>query len=89
MRTEIERELLLRRRRARVPWVYIVYHRHAPEGARDGPCDAAAGASAGLPRHSAEGATAGSALPAKERGHVERRRKVAVENEAVSLPFVT
>ena len=39
MRTEIERELLLRRRRARVPWVYIVYHRHAPEAARDGPED--------------------------------------------------
>ena len=29
MRTEIVRELLLRRRRARVPWVYVVYHRHA------------------------------------------------------------
>ena len=24
------RDLLLRRRRARVPWVYLVYHRHAP-----------------------------------------------------------
>ena len=29
MTTEIVRELLLRRRRARVPWVYLVYHRHA------------------------------------------------------------
>jgi len=34
MRTEIVRELLLRRRRARVPWVYAVYHRHGSEAAR-------------------------------------------------------
>ncbi|MBF8301607.1 MAG: hypothetical protein HW394_1977, partial [Acidobacteria bacterium] len=24
------RDLLLRRKRARLPWVYLVYHRHAP-----------------------------------------------------------
>jgi hypothetical protein len=36
MRTEIVRELLLRRRRARVPWVYVVYHRHAPAAGKEG-----------------------------------------------------
>jgi hypothetical protein len=86
MRTEIVRELLLRRRRARVPWVYVVYHRRAPEAARDGPCNSAAGAPE---EQGAAGAAAGSVLAAKKRGHIERRRQVAVEHEAVPLPFVT
>jgi hypothetical protein len=94
MRTEIVRELLLRRRRARVPWVYVVYHRGAPEAARDGSCNRAAaaqqqGAAGAAEEQGAEGATAGSVLPAKKRGHVERRRQIAVEDEAVPLPFVT
>ena len=76
MRTEIVRELLLRRRRARVPWVYLVYHRHAPEARNN------------LPRHSAGGATAGSVLPAQKRRHVERRREIPVEREAVPFPFL-
>jgi hypothetical protein len=79
MRTEIVRELLLRRRRARVPWVYLVYHRHAPEGARES-----------LPRDSAAaGTTAGSVLPAQKRGHVERRREIRVEREAVLFPLLS
>ena len=34
MRSQVVRELLLRRRRARVPWVYVVYHRCAGAPAR-------------------------------------------------------
>ncbi len=30
MPTESVRELRLKRRRARVPWIYLVYHRHEP-----------------------------------------------------------
>jgi hypothetical protein len=32
----IVRELLLGRRRSRVPWVYVVYHRHARASAHAG-----------------------------------------------------
>ena len=37
MTTETVRELLLKRRRARLPWVYLVYHRHGrPTGQSGG-----------------------------------------------------
>jgi hypothetical protein len=76
MRTEVVRELLLRRRRARVPWVYVVYHRHAPEAARES-----------LPRHNGAGATSGSVLSPQEGRDVERRRQLRVEREPL-LPLV-
>lgn len=56
------RELALRRRRSRVPWVFLVYSRRE----RGGRVPPEATASEGGP-------AAASALPAQERRHVEER----------------
>lgn len=58
------RELVLWRRRARVPWVYVVYHRHAQ--------------AAGWSPLSADAETC-SVLDAEKRRNVKRRGEVGVE----------
>ncbi|MBI3047934.1 MAG: hypothetical protein HYY76_06445 [Acidobacteria bacterium] len=78
----IVRELLLGRRRSRVPWVYVVYHRHARgphrarlrggvRGAGSPPRESCAvGCEARAPAREAPGWA--SALTPEEGGHVER-----------------
>ena len=70
VRRPIVRELALRRRRSRLPWVYLVYRVHPrsrarrvpPDYARDGGSVSSGSASGG-----------DSVLPAQEGGDVERR----------------
>ena len=72
MRSEIVHQLLLRRRRTRVPWVYVVYHplrRSAGrmlETGRQGRTASGPPPPRGKP----------SALAAQKRGNVERRIQI-------------
>lgn len=86
----IVRETELKRRRSRVPWIYLVYHRRLR-----GSAEAAPPPHTGLPRQSRGAATAGSGeaakagegglpflLPSQERRHVERRHRLEFGTEA-------
>src|SRR5215216_3291981 len=71
------RELRLRRRRSRVPWVYVVYQLRSGR-ARTGKRESA-DPSVLSHQRTVTSAHGGSALPTQKRGHVERR----IEIEAV------
>ena len=66
----IVRELTLKRRRSRVPWVYVVYSREQPRGGRVRPAALRAGED---PPSVGQGGPTQSALPAEERRHIEGR----------------
>ena len=68
------RELTLRRRRSRVPWVYLVYSRERAQVGRV-PLEIAVPVGRVPPEatFTGGGPAAPSILPAQERGHVEGR----------------
>src|SRR5215208_4802284 len=75
--TTVVRELRLRRRRSRVPWVYVVYQLRGGRARAD---NRESADPAALSHHdTVPSAHGGSALPTQKRGHVERR----IEIEAV------
>ena len=65
------RELTLKRRRSRVPWVYVVYSREQPRGGRVRPVALRVGEDP--PAAIGQGGSTQSALPAEERRHIEGR----------------
>ena len=77
------RETELKRRRSRVPWIYLVYHWPPTRLRRGG----GAPPHTGLPRRSGDAAKAGDdglpfLLPPQERRHVERRDRLEFGAEA-------